>query len=316
MSIIKLLPACKDYLWGGTRLKTEYNKKSDKSIIAETWELSCHPDGESTVADGEFKGKTLNEYINAKGRQILGENCKKFSDFPVLIKLIDAKKPLSVQVHPDDSYALENEGGYGKTEMWYIVDCKPESYIYYGFEKNITKSEFEQRIKENTLTEVLHKAKVKKGDVFFIEAGTIHAIGADILIAEIQQSSNSTYRVYDYGRVGADGKPRQLHIEKALDVTKLSPAKQFEFGADVIAECKYFKVQKIVVKDKKTFDIHNTSFHSLLVLDGEGIVTDSDSNVSYKKGDSIFIDAFENNQSKKSRYTIQGNSEIILTTIP
>ena len=205
-----LKPVVKDYLWGGTRLKTEFGFETDKEISAEGWMLSCHKDGTNTVKNGAYAGKPLDEVLRLWGYE---------EKFPILIKLIDAKDRLSVQVHPDNKYALENEGEYGKTEMWYVVDCEEGAQLIYGFNKKISRSEFEERIKNNTLDEVMNYVPVKKGDVFFIKAGTLHAIGKGILIAEIQQNSNTTYRVSDYGRLGADGKPRELHVKNAVDVT-------------------------------------------------------------------------------------------------
>ena len=216
-----LKPPVKDYLWGGTKLKEEYNLKSEKEIAAEGWMLSCHKDGSGIVMNGEMTGKTLTKVLEIWGKEAIGKNAEKFAYFPLLIKLIDAKQKLSIQVHPNDEYALKNEGEYGKTEMWYVVDCEEGAQLIYGFKCEVTKEEFKQRIKDNTLTEICNFVPVKKGDIFFIDAGTLHAIGEGILIAEVQQNSNTTYRVSDYGRLGADGKPRELHIEKALDVTEL-----------------------------------------------------------------------------------------------
>ena len=213
---------CKDYLWGGNRLR-EFGKESDADKIAESWELSCHPDGESVIASGDYAGMTLPAFLAAHP-EAAGESCRDFERFPVLIKLIDAHDNLSVQVHPDDAYALAHEGEYGKTEMWYIVDAEPGAELLYGFARDVTKEEFRRAIEENTLLDLVRHVPVRPGDVFFIPAGTLHAIGKGILIAEIQQNSNTTYRVYDYGRVGKDGKPRELHIAKALDVTRLTPA--------------------------------------------------------------------------------------------
>ena len=158
---------------------------------------------------------------------MLGTNCRRFRDFPILTKFIDAKQDLSIQVHPDNRYALKNEGQYGKTEMWYVVDAGKEAFLYYGFKKEVSKEEFARRIQEDTLLEVLNAVPVQKGDVLFIESGTIHAIGKDILIAEIQQNSNVTYRVYELREeVGKDGKKRDLHIEKAIAVTNRVPLNQ------------------------------------------------------------------------------------------
>jgi mannose-6-phosphate isomerase len=298
---IKLKPAFKDYLWGGTRLRDDFGKDCDFDKIAESWELSCHKDGNSVVADGEFAGLTLAQYIEKEGKSVLGTNCEKFGNFPILIKLIDAKDNLSVQVHPNNEYAQRVEGEYGKTEMWYVVDCDEGASLLYGFKHNITKEEFRERIENNTLLEVTNSVPVKKGDVFFIEAGTLHAIGKGILIAEIQQNSNTTYRIYDYGRVGADGKPRQLHIDKAVDVTNLCPAKPYPQSEPVdmggwtkkrLAKCEYFTVDVINVDTSAALEADKSSFVNILVLDG-GCVLSSEGNdaVELKKGDSVFIPA-------------------------
>ena len=223
MSILKLKPACKDYLWGGHRLVDEYNVDYDGEILAEAWELSCHPDGPSMIMNGPYEGKSLREYLDIVGMEALGTHCRRFREFPILTKFIDARDNLSIQVHPNNGFALQNEGQYGKTEMWYVLDAEEGAFLYYGFKREITREEFARRIEENTLLEVLNAVPVKKGDVLFIESGTLHAIGKGILIAEIQQNSNVTYRVYDYGRVGKDGKKRDLHIEKALAVTSRVP---------------------------------------------------------------------------------------------
>ena len=298
---IKLKPAFKDYLWGGTRLRDDFGKECDFDKVAESWELSCHKDGNSVVADGEFAGLTLTQYIEKEGKSVLGTNCEKFENFPILIKLIDAKDNLSVQVHPNNEYAQRVEGEYGKTEMWYVVDCDEGASLLYGFKHNITKEEFRERIENNTLLEVTNSVPVKKGDVFFIEAGTLHAIGKGILIAEIQQNSNTTYRIYDYGRVGADGKPRQLHIDKAVDVTNLCPAKPYPQSEPVdmggwtkkrLAKCEYFTVDVINVDTSAALEADKSSFVNILVLDG-GCVLSSEGNdaVELKKGDSVFIPA-------------------------
>lgn len=298
---IKLKPAFKDYLWGGTRLRDDFGKDCNFDKIAESWELSCHKDGNSVVADGEFAGLTLAQYIEKEGKSVLGTNCEKFENFPILIKLIDAKDNLSVQVHPNNEYAQRVEGEYGKTEMWYVVDCDEGASLLYGFKHNITKEEFRERIENNTLLEVTNSVPVKKGDVFFIEAGTLHAIGKGILIAEIQQNSNTTYRIYDYGRVGADGKPRQLHIDKAVDVTNLCPAKPYPQSEPVdmggwtkkrLAKCEYFTVDVINVDTSAALEADKSSFVNILVLDG-GCVLSSEGNdaVELKKGDSVFIPA-------------------------
>ncbi|MBP1532628.1 MAG: class I mannose-6-phosphate isomerase [Ruminococcus sp.] len=289
MSILKLMPAYKSYIWGGSRLKTEYNKVYDGEKLAETWELSCHPDGPSRIVNGTFKGRTLREYISAMGSRVLGSNCQVFREFPILIKLIDAKDDLSVQVHPNNIDALENEHQYGKTEMWYVLDAEPGAYLYYGFKRELSKEEFRRHIENDTLTEVLNAVPVHKGDLFYIPAGTIHAICKNIVVAEIQQSSNVTYRVYDHGRIGADGVPRQLHIEQALEVTKLTPPRtHYNFGGH-LARSAYFTVD--IANAPSTVCCDDESFTSILVVDGSGSVICGDEEMTCQKGDSLFIPA-------------------------
>ncbi len=288
MYTLKLKPALKDYLWGGTRLKTEYQMVTTLSKVAEAWVLSTHKDGPNIVMNGELTGKTLAEAVEIFGPKCLGKNGEKFSYFPILVKLIDAKDDLSVQVHPDDTYALREAGEYGKTEMWYIVDCEEGASLYYGFQKNITKEEFRTRINENTLTDILNSVPVKKGDVFFIPAGTIHAIRKGIFIAEIQQNSNTTYRVSDYGRLGADGRPRPLHIEQAIAVTELTPppvSPPTEQG--VLADCPYFKVTRLDTTKTNQITVDDTSFAALLCLEGSVLVD----GVCLEKGQAAFVPA-------------------------
>ena len=321
MKAIKLNPAFKDYLWGGTKLRDEYGKKCDLDKVAESWELSCHKDGCSVVADGEYAGLTLPQYIEKTGKAVLGTDCEKFEYFPILIKLIDAKQNLSVQVHPDNDYAMRVEGEYGKTEMWYVVDCEPGAGLLYGFKHEISKEEFRRRIEDNTLLEVTNRVEVHPGDVFFIEAGTLHAIGEGILIAEIQQNSNTTYRVYDYGRVGADGKPRQLHIEKAIDVTRLAPATRpcgrpqakpeaFDGGSVLpLASCDYFTVKEMEVTSHAALMADEKSFHSLLLLDGSLTLSMGGEKLEMEKGASVFVPA------GSGAYTLTGKGRLILTTV-
>lgn len=310
MAILKIIPACQSYLWGGQKLKTDYHVKFDGDILAEAWELSCHPDGPSKVADGPYAGKTLEEYLKAVPTAA-GTNCARFKEFPVLIKLIDAHKDLSIQVHPDNAYALKNEHQFGKTEMWYILDCKPGAFLYYGFQHPISKEEFHKRIENGTLTEVLNAAPVHPGDVFFIESGTIHAICAGIVLAEIQQSSNVTYRVFDYKRKGKDGKERQLHIPQALDVTRrVPPRTDYDFG-DKLGFCDSF-VSDLIKLDGSSADSATdcSSFHSLLVSKGSGVITCRSQTLSFQKGDSFFVPADTGN------YSISGTCEVIRTAVP
>lgn len=306
--ICKLTPACKDFLWGGAKLKTQYGKQFSGGILAETWELSCHPDGPSVIAGGPFAGQTLAAYLRGHPAA-LGAVPARFDEFPILIKLIDAAKDLSVQVHPDNAYAQKHEGQYGKTEMWYVVDAEPGASLYYGFAKEVTQEQLRDAIANNTLCGLLRKVPVKTGDVFFIEAGTIHAIGAGIVIAEIQQSSNVTYRVYDYGRRGADGQPRQLHVDKACEVADLRPSPtQYDFGGH-LGKCKYFTVDKKSFAGAETLYADGTSFHSLLFLSGSATVTCGDETLCAAAGDSVFIGA------DSSAYTVTGDAVAVFTRL-
>lgn len=317
MEIMKLSPVFKDYIWGGQRLKTDFGFKSDYDKVAEGWMLSCHKDGKNIIENGEYKGQTLDNVIEKIGKEkIVGTKSLNFPYFPVLIKLIDAKDNLSIQVHPDNAYAKRVENEFGKTEIWYVLDAEEDAQLVYGFKEKISREEFRKAIEENTLTDVLNTVRVKKGDLFFIEAGTVHAIGKGTLIAEIQQNSNSTYRVYDYGRLGVDGKPRELHIDKAVDVSVTEPPK-YEikpFGETVITDeadstlltkCDLFTVNHYNVKTKISLNAGKESFHHILVVDGNGRLNDMD----MKKGDSFFVPA------GFGKYEISGKCEIIITNI-
>lgn len=289
MPIMKLRPACKDYLWGGDRLKTLYHKQFGGERLAETWELSCHPDGPSVIETGPFSGKTLREYIGIQGKGVLGSNCQVFEDFPILIKLIDAKEDLSIQVHPNNVYALSHEGQYGKTEMWYVLEADPGAYLYYGLRREISREELRQRIGDGTLTDVLNAVPARRGDLFYIPAGTIHAIRRGLVIAEIQQSSNVTYRVSDYGRLGTDGKPRALHVEQAAAVASLTPPRtDYDFGRH-LARNMYFTVD--LREGPGELCCGEESFLSLLVLEGEGEAACGGDVLPCRKGDSLFLPA-------------------------
>lgn len=288
MPAYQLIPTCKDYIWGGQRLKTDFGIQSDLNPLSEAWVLSCHPDGPSVLADGPDKGTTLRAWLDKAGKEALGTACESFEDFPMLIKLIDAKKDLSIQVHPSDAYALEHEGQYGKTEMWVVLDAEPGASLYYGFDREVSLEEFSSRVSDGTLTEVLRKVPVKPGDVFFIPSGTLHAIGAGLVIAEIQQNSNVTYRVFDYGRLGADGKPRALHVEKALAVTDRRPAPALDFG-DHLGDCRYFTTDGHQGDFRGVCD--GTSFHALLFTGGQGSLTCGGETREVKKGQCWFLPA-------------------------
>lgn len=307
MAILKLRPACKDYLWGGRRLIDEFGFEDEEKICAEAWMLSAHPDGASIIDGGEFNGKTLPEYIKSNGRKILGANCQRFEYLPVLIKFIDARENLSVQVHPPDDYAKIHEGQLGKSEMWYVLDAAENSRLYCGFNKKISRDEFSARIKNNSLIEVLNAVPSRRGDVIFIPAGTIHAVGKGVLLAEIQQNSNVSYRIYDYGR------DRPLHIDKALDVTNLNPTPA-QRNYPHLAACDYFVVDKLNLDGKILSEargnVDEKTFLSVLILDGAGEISCGNEKFFYRKGDSFFITAGAGD------WEILGRCDALLTTLP
>lgn len=312
---IKLQPIFKEIIWGGNRLKTDYNKISDLNNIAESWELTVRDDGMNTIIGGEFDGLTMQEYINKNGFKVVTN--KPLDRFPLLIKFIDAEDNLSIQVHPDDAYAMEKANSLGKTEMWYVIDAKPGAKLVYGLKPNCTIEDLRTAIESGTVEEQLNFVNVKKGDVFFIPSGLVHAIGAGILLAEIQQNSNITYRVYDYNRVGKDGKPRELHVEDALNVIvnrNDDEIDKIRFSTNVknnnlLASCDFFKVEKFFVDKTCEFSTNAESFNSILCLDGEGEIIYNDESFSISKGDSYFIPA------NLGKYSVSGNLEIIVSKI-
>lgn len=302
MEPMKLKPAVKDYLWGGTRLREEYGVDAPLDKLAEAWMLSCHPQGEDLIENGRYQGLTLTQAVKQMGAACLGTHAQKFAYFPILIKLIDAKDNLSVQVHPDDAYARRVEKEFGKTEAWYILDAEEGAELIYGFRREIGQEEFRRRIADGTLMEVVNRVPVKKGDLFFIEAGTLHAIGKGILLAEVQQNSNTTYRVYDYGRVGKDGKPRELHVDQAVEVTHCAPPahgskpqgepEQFNgYVKTLLVSCDLFTSSVIEASTHAVLTVDASSFVSLIALEGEGVLTSCGHSMPFYKGESVFLPA-------------------------
>ena len=300
MEIMKLIPSGKDYLWGGTRLKDEYGKKIDMNPLAESWECSVHPDGPCYVSNGRFKGKTLKEVLDEHPEYI---GTKANAEFPILAKFIDAKKDLSVQVHPNDKYAREKENDNGKTEMWYILDADEGASLIYGFKHKVSKVILERAIEKGELDKHLQKVEVHKGDLFFVPAGTVHGIGKGILLAEVQESSNVTYRVYDYDRVDKNGKKRELHFDKAVqvmdmgiapDITQKKRLVKYYPGCsrELLCRCKYFETERIEVTKGFSFSVMGNSFQVLMCLDGYAQVeVDGDKPVRFSKGDTVFLPA-------------------------
>ena len=319
-----LSPVGKDYLWGGRRLKDDFNKKIDLDPLAETWECSTHPNGPSIVASGEFKGMLLSDVLKEHPEFVGSHPNVCDGQIPILIKFIDAKKDLSVQVHPSDEYAYIHENGsLGKTEMWYVIDALPDSSLVYGFHHSVSKEEVRKAIEKGELEKYMNRVHVKKGDMFFIPTGTVHAIGKGCLIAEIQESSDLTYRLYDYNRVDKDGKLRPLHIDKALEVANLNciespkqPMNVYRYkhgrATEFLARCKYFQVERMIIntediKDYAEFKTGSSTFQVLLCYSGCGTILDEDYKTSsnFFKGDCIFVPA------NSSLLKIQGKADFL-----
>ncbi len=300
MEVVKLRPYIKEIVWGGNALR-KYGKDAPYQNIAECWELSLHKEGSSIIASGKDEGKPLSEVLS---KLDLGEKCEKFPFFPCLIKLINAARALSVQVHPSDEYALKNENSFGKTEMWYILEAEEGAGLYLGFKRDVTKEEVEAKIKDNTLVDLLNFIPVKPGDCYFVKSGTVHAIGPGITLCEIQQNSNLTYRLYDWGKMGMDGKPRELHIEKGLKVTNFKKFEPIKFDRPLLGKSDYFASYEYLVKDKNEISADKGSFVSITFIDGTGKVN----NIDYSKGDTFFIPAGQ-------KVKIEGSGKYVLTTI-
>lgn len=312
---LRMKPCYKEYLWGGRQLKKSFGKLDAPDVTAESWELSSHPDGMSVVAEGEFQRKSIAELGAIDKKGFWGRECCD-EDFPILVKLIDAEQMLSIQVHPSDETAIDGE--HGKAEMWYIVDCEPRSSLYYGFSKKIDPAELLRRAEDGTICDVLNKVPVSKGDVFYILPGTIHAIGAGIVIAEIQQNSNTTFRVYDYQRRGTDGKLRPLHLERAaavMDYTPVVPeeckanSSMFfpEFTMSEMFACKYFRAYRIDVHTTATLACDGRSFQHLQCVDGHGVIRCNGIEYSFGRGESFLMPA------ALGEYTIEGACRVLLS---
>lgn len=301
-----LKPSSKDYLWGGSRLNDDFNLGLDSDPLAEAWMCSTHPAGESWLADGQSLSSVLSKHPEWIGTHPLSTTGGK-PELPILIKLIDAKKDLSVQVHPDDEFAMRVEGGLGKTEMWYVLDARPESSLIYGFSQDVTKELVKEAVEAGTITSYLNRVPIHKDDLFYIEAGTVHAIGAGSLVAEIQESSDITYRLYDYDRVDKNGEKRPLHVGRALEVAKLKsstaprqPMRVLKYkngcASELLTRCKYFQVERLLLntevhRELVDYKTGSNSFHALLVVDGCGSISTDGFMLNFFKGDCVFVPA-------------------------
>lgn len=301
-------PVGKDYLWGGNRLNEDFSKGIELEPLAETWECSTHPDGPSTVVSSEYAGSLLTQVLQ-EHPEYLGTHPRTKGELPILIKFIDAKKNLSVQVHPSDEYAMEHENGQlGKTEMWYVLDAAKDAQLVYGFQHDVTKEKLRKSIEQGDVEKYLQKVPIQKDDVFYIEAGTVHAIGAGALIAEIQENSNLTYRLYDYNRRDKNGNLRELHVDKALAVADCKSSAEPKqpmrvlkyrrgYASELLCRCKYFEVERWLLnteryKGMSDIQTGENSFQVLLCTSGCGVLFEEDGeSINFFKGDCIFIPA-------------------------
>ncbi len=317
---VKLSEIYKTAIWGGNRLITEWGKQNNSSTLAESWELTVREKEMAIVRNGAAAGMTLAEYIHACGTDCVCPGFQENTRFPLLIKLIDTADCLSVQVHPDDVYARKVENDSGKTEMWYIVDARPGASIVWGLRNDTCREDLARSISDGKISDLLHLCPVKAGECYFIPSGMIHAIGAGILIAEIQQNSDLTYRVYDYNRIGKDGKPRELHVSKALDTirhftpdeidaVRFARGKQADMPGELLANSPYFRVSRLCVHQEMNLCAESASFTSLLCIEGDGTIFYEGESYPIAKGDSYFIPA------GMGAYTLYGNMTLICSQL-
>lgn len=320
---IKLIPVYKDYIWGGRNLE-RLGRNLPEGIVAESWEVSAHPEGESVIANGEFAGISLSDLLAKFGKQIIGTKLSEgyIHQFPLLIKLIDANQQLSVQVHPDDEYARTHEGGYGKNEMWYIIAADPGAEIICGLVPGTTRESLAKAIRENRIEQCLNKIPVAAGDAFNISAGMVHGLGAGIVLAEIQQSSNLTYRLYDYNRTDARGNKRPLHIEKALEVIDFNSSGQAGRLKAMVQEeapglrkkrlinSRYFEVDLSELDGETHINTDLERFFCHTFIKGSGRVIYQGGCLQFKRAESILVPA------ALGEYAIEGKTEYLTTSIP
>lgn len=314
-----LKPYYRDYMWGGSRLRKEFGKDDGPTPTAESWELVSREDAQSVAQNGPLAGKTLEDLRLIDAAQYWGTDCQD-EIFPLLVKLIDAKHDLSIQVHPSEQSALAQFGEQEKAEMWYVVDCLPQSYIYYGFSTRIDEAELIERVNQGSICDVLNKVPVERGDVFYILPGTIHAIGSGIVIAEIQQNSDTTFRIYDYLRQDACGEMRPLHLQRAktvIDYTpviptecKMNSSAMFDgFSMTKMFSCRHFRAYRFDVSDSAHLMSDGKSFQHLLFVEGSGVLRAQKEEIPFRKGDSFFIPA------ALGGYSVEGVSKMLLSCV-
>jgi mannose-6-phosphate isomerase len=296
---IQFTPILKERIWGGTQLKSLLNKSVTDDKTGESWEISSVPNDVSIVASGSYKGKSLNDLISEFPTQLLGSSVySRFGNqFPLLFKFIDAREDLSIQLHPNDELAQKRHNSFGKTEMWYVMHADEGARMIVGFKEKSSSEEYLKHLHDKSLLSILDSKKVKEGDVFFLETGTIHAIGAGIVVAEIQQTSDITYRVYDFDRVDANGNQRELHIDLALDAINYDVVEvqrtyeKAENEINTVVECPYFTTNFIKVTDRVTIATNPETFKVLMVVSGNCELIMEGESYSYVKGDTLLIPA-------------------------
>ena len=308
---LKFQPILKEKIWGGEKLNQHFNKASDSKKLGESWEVSTVPNDISVVINGDLKGRSLQDLVNEYQAGFLGEkNWKRFgNEFPLLIKFIDAKQDLSIQLHPNDELARKRHNSFGKTEMWYVMQADDEANLIVGFNKKVNKEIYLKHLEEKALTEILNFDKVKEGDTYFIESGRVHAIGAGVLLAEIQQTSDVTYRVYDWDRVDDDGNERELHNDIAIDAFDFEMKNDFRIDyekqknkVNQMVGCPFFTTNFIeldtVIDKINTYD----SFIIYMCVDGEVEISSPILNTSISKGETILLPASIKNFKLNSAY--------------
>lgn len=300
MELVKLKPAVKDYIWGGNYFQS-FNKGLGLQRVSECWELSVRDSDSSIIASGKDQGKKLCEAIT---KEDIGPVMDRFPYFPLLIKLIDAKENLSVQVHPSDEYALKNENSFGKSEMWHIISADEGSGLYVGLNNDYSKEEIEKALNEGTILSCLNFYKVKPGETYIINPGTIHAIGKGVRLIEIQQNSNLTYRLFDYNRVDQNGNPRELHIQKALEVIDYHKYEVKQDNSEYLADNNYFTVKAVEFDGELKITANYKAFVSFTFLEGQGIVND----IEYDQFDTFFL-------PYKKKCLIKGKGKIVISTV-
>ena len=298
---LKFRPILKERLWGGTKLKEVFGKPIESDITGESWELSTVKGDISVVANGSLEGKSLQDLIDSNAEELLGKSVvQRFGkEFPILIKFIDAKQDLSIQLHPNDALAKERHDSFGKTEMWYIMDADPKAELIVGFNKDVTKDEYAESIDNDTLLDLLNYEEVKEGDTFFINTGKIHAIGAGVMLAEIQQTSDVTYRVFDFNRKDKDGNLRELHTELALDAVDYEKKDDFKVSyghekkeVNTMVDCPYFKTNFIELTENLDLDTtQRDSFTIFMCVGGEVKISTAEGDVSIKSGETALLPA-------------------------